>query len=293
MNTPESNNFQRKKVGLAIGGGFIRSTASIGVIEVLEENQIPIDLISGCSSGAAVAAAYAAGTLKNLKERLIKGPRREYWRVIFEPTFPFEGLLKGERNRKFFEEFVGDKNFSDLEKKLLIMATDLISMKEVLIDSGRVGRAIQAATTVPGIFVPVKENGRILVDGGNFNLIPSKILYQNGSDYVIGIYTAQLPNLITRFLSNFKRLQKRDQIIEARKIQSLDLNIFQVISRAVKISSGQIKNFYHSSYPYDLLISPDLKGVKRWHISRVSKLVEEGRQAALAVIPQIKKDLGL
>ncbi|OGY43408.1 MAG: hypothetical protein A2729_04520 [Candidatus Buchananbacteria bacterium RIFCSPHIGHO2_01_FULL_39_14] len=289
----ENIQIKRKTVGLAVGGGFIRSTAAIGAIEVLQENNIPIDLVSGCSSGAAVASAYAAGTLRQFKERLIRGSRREYWRIIFEPTVPKEGLLKGERNRRFFEEFVGDKNFSDLQKKLLILTTDLISMKEVVVDSGRVGRAIQAATSVPGVFVPVKDGSRILVDGGNFNIIPSKILYQKGVDYVIAIHTAQLPNLITRFLSNFKHLHKRDQIIEQKKIKNLDLNILQIVLRAVKISSGQIKNFYYSNFPYDALIIPDITGIKRWHIGRVNYLVNQGRKAAEAMLPKIKSDLGL
>ena len=124
MNT--ANIEPHKIVGLALSGGFIRTTACIGAIEVLEENGIPIDIISGCSSGSAVAAAYAAGTMPQLKKRLIEGRRRDYFKVIIEPTIPRDGFLKGERNRKFFEEFVGDKNFSDLNKKTILMATFLI-----------------------------------------------------------------------------------------------------------------------------------------------------------------------
>jgi len=292
MNLENQNS--RKKVGLAISGGFIRTTAAIGVIEVLEENNIPIDMISGCSAGAAVAATYAAGTLADLKKRLTEGSRKDYWQIIFEPTIPWQGFLKGKRNRKFFEEFVGDKNFSDLEKKLIITVTDLISLKEVIVTEGKLGLAIQAATTVPGIFVPIKQNGKILIDGGNFNMIPSKVLYQAGADYVIAIYLAKRPSLVTRFLSNFKKLWHRDKLVEAKKISGVkDLNLVQLIWRAVGLSVNQINNFYHHAYHYDILIRPKIEHIKRYHTSSVAYCIKEGRKSALEALPQIKKDLGL
>ena len=284
----------RKKVGLAISGGFIRATAAIGVIEVLEENNIPIDIVSGCSAGAAVAAAYAAGTLPNLKKRLVEGRRKDYWQIIFEPTLPRQGFLKGERNRKLFEEFVGDKSFSDLDKKLIITLTDLISLQEVIMTEGKLGLAIQAATAVPGIFVPVKQNGQILIDGGNFNMIPSKVLYQAGADYVIAVYLSKRPSLVTRSLSNFKKLWHRDKLVEAKKITGVkDLNLVQLIYRAVGLSVNQINNFYHQAYRYDILIRPKIEQIKRYHTSSVSYCIEEGRQATIKVLPQIKKDLDL
>ncbi|MBI3290857.1 patatin-like phospholipase family protein [Candidatus Falkowbacteria bacterium] len=284
----------RKRVGLALGGGFIRSAAAIGVLEVLEENNIQIDMISGCSSGAAVACSYANGTMDLLKKRLSEGRRRDYWKVIFEPTIPSRGFLKGERNRKFFEEFVGDKTFDQLNKKVVLTVTDLISMKEVIISEGPVGRAIQACTAVPGMFVPVKWNQMILVDGANFNLIPSKPLYDAGVDYVIAIYTSKSPNPITRLLSQLSQLFRRRQAMESVGLDEYkDLRIIELISRAIKLSVTRIKNFHHSSYNYDLLIKPDVENVRRWHVKKVDYLIHQGRSAAEEAIPQIKKDLGL
>lgn len=291
----ENEQKPRKKVGIALGGGFIRATAGIGVVEVLEENNIPIDIVSGCSSGTAVAGAYCVGTMDKLKQRLSKGKPMQFLQVIVEPAVPKKGIFKGERNRKFFEEFVGDKEFSDVDKKLIFTATNLASMKEVIISQGKIGKAIQACTAVPGIFVPVNLADKFTVDGANFNLIPSKPLYDAGADYVIAIYVAKDPSPITKFFANLKNLEKWQNLIggKNKNICKKNMNIFQLVWRAFYLSFTQIKNFYHHAYDYDILIRPDIEGVKRHHSHAVDFCVEQGRKAALKALPQIKKDLGL
>lgn len=295
LNSMESNfgiGQNHKRVGLALSGGFICCAAQIGVIEVLEENGIEVNLIAGASSGAAIAAAYANGTLPNLKKRLLAGRRRDYWSVIFEPTIPHHGFLKGEKNRKFFEEFVGDKEFKDLPKKLILAATDLRSMKEVFIEEGKLSKAIQACTTVPGMFVPVEWEGRMLVDGGNFNMIPSKPLYQRGADYVISVYVSRSPNHLTRLLSFLLKMLNWQKAIKEINGER-KLNIFQMIWRTFITSASEIKYLYHDAYPFNVIIRPDLAKVKRWQVKSIQFCVEQGRVAALDALPQIKRDLGL
>ena len=293
MNEPTQQ--PRKKVGLACGGGFIRVAAQIGVLEVLQENNIPVDMIAGCSAGAAIAGAYAAGNLHPAKVRLSNGRRRDFWEVIFEPVMPVQGFLKGERNRKFFEEFVGDKTFADMQTPLILVATDLRSLREVIINEGPVAKAIQACTSVPGVFVPVPWGERLLADGGNFNLLPTKPLYEAGIDYVIAVDTSQPPNPATRTMSKIKQFLNIQPVAEVRDSsgQKANLKIYNIIGRAFSLSSSYIQNFQASSYRCNLLIRPDLLDVKRWHVSKVDYLVEKGRQATLAALPQIKKDLGL
>ena len=284
---------KKKKVGLALSGGFIRATAQIGVIEVLEVNGIPIDIISGCSSGAAIGAAYAAGRLPMMKRRLSEGTRRDYWQVIFQPTIPRHGLLKWDRSRKFFEEFVGDKHFIQLNKPVIMTATDLRSMEEVIIEEGLVSTAIQACTAVPGIFVPVTINNQILVDGGNLNMIPSRVLYSRGVDYVIAVDVTRQPNVITRSIANFRRLFHRQAAAQKFTKNPETLNTLQLMSRTFSLSTSQIKNLYHNAYPYNVLIKPDVSRVRRTNVSLVDFCIREGRLAALEMLPTIKRDLGL
>lgn len=286
---------KRKKVGLAISGGYIRPTAAIGVIEVLLENNIPIDMISGCSAGSAIAAAFATGSLEKMKERLSKGTRREYWQIIFEPTMPINGFLKGQRTLEFFKEFYGDNKFEDLEIPLYITATDLNTMQPVILEKGHIAEAVRACVSVPGLFVPPVFDGKILADGAHFNQIPSAVLYQKGADYVIAVDVSHVPNIATRTLAKIRKIAGgRSAVFTPDQLKPIENpSMYEVIRRALILSSTNIDNFYHHSYKFDIIIQPEITGVKRWSVSKVGHLIKKGRRAAKQAIPQIKQDLGL
>lgn len=284
----------RKKIGIALSGGFIRASAQIGVLEVLEEHGIPIDMIAGCSSGSAIAGAYAAGNLGQFKKTFSAGTRWDYWRVIFEPTVPRQGLFKGERSRKFFEQFIGPKEFADLKVPLLITATDLRTMKEVVIDEGLVGKAIQASTAVPGVFVPVEWGDYLLGDGGNFNLIPSRCLFERGCEYVIAVDVSKAPNRFTRMIAVLKnQFRSAAELQKIPVVAKRHLNIFSLAWRTITLSTNQIKNLYSDSYHYSALIRPNLRHVKRVNVGLFDYCIAEGRIAALEALPKIKRDLEL
>lgn len=284
---------ENKKVGLAISGGWIRAAAAIGAIEVLQENGIKIDMISGCSAGSVVGSAYAVGSLDKLHQRLLRGKFKDYWQVIFEPTFPKNGFLKGKRILQFWQEFVGEKCFADLDKKLFLAALDLNSSKPVIINQGKIAQAINACVNVPGLFVAHNQENEILSDGGSYNLIPSKILYDNGADYVIAINIAKPPGLLTRLLAGLRRSLGRGKNFE-REFKSFKRpNIIKLVLRSLRISNNQLFNFFPENYQYDILIRPDVEKVKRWKISKVDFLIKRGREAALKQLVQIKHDLGI
>jgi len=297
MNLEEIQNqthVPQRKIGLAIGGGFIRSAAAIGVIEVLEENNIPIHALSGCSAGSGVAGAYAAGNLGALKTRLLS-PMRDYWDVIFEPAVPRQGLLKGQKTRKFWQEFVGEKTFDQMDIPLYVAATDLTNLEPIIIGDGLVSDAIQAAVGVPGMFVPAIYQGKIMTDGANFNLIPSKVLYENDIDYVIAVAVSVTPNPFLRSLSYLQKMfNSQIALLQVEKeMKRPDPHIGDMIWRASKLSASRISNFYHGSYKYDTLIRPDIQGVKRWHVNKVDWLIHQGRAAAEEAVIKIKEDLNL
>ncbi len=288
---PDGANIERKKVGVAISGGWIRAISAIGVIQVLEENNVQIDLVSGCSAGGGVAAAYASGNLEKFRSRFHKGSRRDYWKIIFELTLPKEGLFKGKKTREFFKEFFGEKTFFDLDKKLFIAVTDLNSLSPFIIKEGSLVEAVQAGVSVPGMFVPIKDKDMIFADGAHFNLIPTEVLYENGADYVIATDLSKSPNIIDKILGKVKnKLGQKDKTFKTIKKNP---NIFRLISRAVNLSSVKVDNFYSHNYRYDILIKPDIQSVRRWHVSKVDYLIQQGRQAGLKALNKIKNDLGI
>lgn len=287
----EENGKKRKTVGVALSGGFVRGAAAIGVLEVLRLNNIPIDMISGCSAGSGIAGAFCNGKLEDIKHRLINSSRKEYFNIVVEPTLPREGFLKGQKTRKFFKEYVGDGDFKDFDIPLFITATDIKTLQPVVLNEGKVYEAIQASIGVPGFWTPVKHKDMVLIDGGHFNQIPSQALYDNGADYVIAIDSSRTPNIFTRTLAKLHKMIGVEKLED--KIYTKDPKIFELARRSIYLSASKINNFYHTSYNYDALIKPSLSGYKRYQVKKVRDIVEEGRKATEKVIPQIKKDLGL
>lgn len=278
-------------VGIALSGGFIRATAQIGVLEVLQEAGVCIDLIAGCSFGATIAAAFASGRLTELRDELVLSPRRKYWQVILDGERSRYGLSHGKNVREFFAQFVV-ADFNQTKIPLFIAATDLASMREVIMSQGSIADAIQAAVAIPGFFAPVKRGEQLLVDGGNFNLIPSKPLYAAGCTYGIAVDVSNNPNIFTRTVANFRSLlDRRFALCQAGQCERL--TITQAIHRTFILSARQIDNLYHQAYPYSIRIAPNLQGVKRWHFNAAGYCVEQGRIAAREALPAIRKALSL
>ena len=176
----------RKKVGLALGGGGARGFCHIGVIEVLLENNVPIDFVSGCSMGSIVGGCYCAGVpigdLCNLCESInqsvvmdIKLSKRNF------------GFIKGNRAVSVIESLVGEKLIEDCVTPFRATATDLSNAELKVFDSGKLIDAIRASMSIPIAFHAVEEEGSILVDGGVLENIPIDCCREMGADVVIAV----------------------------------------------------------------------------------------------------------
>ena len=178
------------KVAIALGGGAARGFAHIGVIKVLEAQGINPDIVVGTSSGAVVGALYAAGNngfeLQKLAHKLDETKFSD-WSV------PDRGVLKGEGLQKFVNDAVGNRPIEGLKKPFAAVATDLNSGESILFRTGNTGMAVRASATVPGIFRPVRINGREYVDGGLSSLVPVRYARQMGADVVIAIDISAVP----------------------------------------------------------------------------------------------------
>ncbi|GEM_PF-4962626 len=170
-------NISVSKIALALSGGFLRAIASIGVLQEFNQHNIKLAALSGSSSGALVAAAYATGKLGKLTEIILalKNPSD-----IFVIRPDREAIFSNDKIISLLYDLFADFDFADLDLKLFIQTCDLTEKKEIYIQSGLIREAVQAAMVIPGVFVPLKKNNKILIDGALYELLPVSILRQQG-----------------------------------------------------------------------------------------------------------------
>jgi NTE family protein len=173
----------RRRVGLALGAGGSKGYAHLGVIERLQEMNIPFDYIAGTSIGAPVAAAVAADVpLDELKDLL----DHTFARAL-RPTVPIHSFLSSRVLTGELQRIAKGRKFEDLNTPLAIVTVDLLERTEVVLKKGDLARAMVASMAIPGIFPPVRDGGRQLVDGALINPIPNATVAEMGADVVIGV----------------------------------------------------------------------------------------------------------
>ncbi|MEK6734790.1 MAG: patatin-like phospholipase family protein, partial [Pseudomonadota bacterium] len=162
------NKYKNAKVALVLGGGGSKGYAHLGAIEVLEENNIPIDFIVGTSIGSAVGAIYAdTRDIKKTKEIFFKAKSYELLDFSLNGSLNFFSSLsspiRGNSYEKFIESNLSVKSFNDLKIPLLVVAVDSISGQKYVIKEGSIAKAVRASSAIPPIFKPVEIDGKILI----------------------------------------------------------------------------------------------------------------------------------
>lgn len=174
----------RPRVGLALGGGVWRGWAHVGVLSVLEREDIPIDYIAGTSAGALTGALYCAGvSIQQITDLAL----RVRWRDFARPVWPTKGFVSFAGLERWLSATVGDVCFAELRRPFAAVATDLETGESVVLREGRLARAVRASCSVPGFVTPVEMDGRLLGDGGVSNNVPAAVVRAMGADYVIGV----------------------------------------------------------------------------------------------------------
>ena len=250
------------RVALALGGGAARGFAHIGVIEVLEENGIHPDIVTGTSAGSLVAALYAAGrTGKELETIAINMDES----ALTDWSFPGRGLIRGEALAHYVREATGNKPLEQMKIPLGIVATDLDSGKPIVFRHGDVGTAVRASSAVPAVFQPVRIGTHEYVDGGLASPVPVRAARDMGADVIIAVDISQLP----------------DGGATGDALHML-LQTFSIMSRSINELELQ---------QADVVVRPRLPGVAGTDFSVRQKNIQAGRQAALALLPAIKARL--
>ena len=178
------------KVALVLGGGAARGFAHIGAIKALEAQGIVPDLVVGTSAGAVVGALYAAGNggfeLQKLALQMEESQFSDW-------SLPDRGVIRGEALQNFINRALGQRALEKLPRLFAAVATDLQSGEATVFRTGNAGMAVRASSSVPGIFQPVKINGREYVDGGLVSPVPVRVARDMGADFVIAVDISDQP----------------------------------------------------------------------------------------------------
>jgi NTE family protein len=175
-------------IGLALGGGSARGYAHVGVLQVLEQHGLVPALIAGTSFGAVMGALYASGmTADEIASDAAALRKRDVFPHVLDFGLHKAALFDGRRLEAFYDRWLEGRHFADLERKLVVVTTDVETGERVLLQEGPVARALRASTALPGIFCPVEIDGRRLVDGGLGSPVPLETLDAFSVDIRIGI----------------------------------------------------------------------------------------------------------
>jgi NTE family protein len=258
------------RMGLALGGGGARGWAHLGVLEALEEERIPIDMIAGTSIGALVGAVYAKTASSKKTSQLIMDEfrsKRSTRRRIYDYTIPVRGFIKGNKILEMVKQGLEGADFLDLKIPLVAVATDIGTGEEVILDSDSVAEAVRASIAMPGVFEPLKLKGRWLVDGGVVNSVPASILIRKGMNYIIGVF------LLSRRSGSEWNPTRGPHIIN-------------VLTRTYDIVRSQTSEGI--SDLVNVAVYPPIDDFRWDDFHRVEELVRVGREAAYGVMDRIK-----
>jgi NTE family protein len=252
---------KRPRVGLALAGGFARGIAHIGVLRVLREAGVPIDVVAGTSVGALIGAGYCSGaSLEHMESVAHETKFTDFGRW----TPSWLGLATNNRLEQFLARFTAVQRFEDLQTPLAISATDINVGLPVYYYGGPIGPPLRASCAYPGLFVPVKFEGRMLVDGFLSALVPIEGAFLLGAELVIAVYLESAlegePRTFTEVLSRSFSIIQRHADIEWRK-------------------------------QADIIIEPDVTPFAWDDFSKTSNLVRAGEEAALKALPAIRSAL--
>jgi NTE family protein len=253
--------FKLPKVGVALGGGFARGLAHIGILKVLEEEKIPIDFIAGTSVGSVIGAAYASGICaKELEEiaSLVRFKDFSRW------TFSRFGLFSNDKMSVFLHKILRCKTFEELRIPLAIAATDIITGEPAVFTSGDLVDPVRASCAYPGMFQPVRIGGRLLVDGLLAHAVPANPLRDMGAERVISVYLA------------------------AHWVKpGGPRHVFDVIGQCFSIAQSRMCGPWQTAS--DIVLTPEIGEFAYDDFVRAPELIRAGEVAARAALPQIRQ----
>lgn len=254
----EAKPLVRPKIGLALGGGFARGIAHIGVLRALEQHGIPIDYISGTSAGALAGIAYASGLPF---EEVVKRSAALRFGNFGQWRFSWLGLASNQRLEFYPKRYLNVSTFEELRIPVTIAATDLITGEPVYFDRGPLGPPLRASCAYPGLFQPVQYQGRTLVDGFVGATVPVEAVAKMGADVIIAVF------------------------LDAEALVK-PTNFTDVIGRSFTIIQRHADLAWRARA--DVVIEPRVREFEWDDFAKTPQLIAAGAEATVAALPRVQ-----
>ena len=256
-----SSSTSTPSIGLALGGGFARGIAHIGILRVLEEEGIPVRVVAGTSVGALIGACYCSGLSS---EELGDVACSVRFTTFARWTLSRYGFASNDRMVAFLDRTLKVKRFEDLRIPLGVTATDFNTGEGVVFHSGSIVDPVRASCAYPGMFLPVEIRGRYLVDGMLSHPVPTRPLREMGADRVLAVHLKG-----TWAKGGPPR------------------HLFDVIGQSFAIAQDAMSSLWRDAA--DLVVEPDVAGFAYDDFKRADALVQVGEQAMRQALPEVRK----
>ena len=276
-------------VGLVLGVGVGYGFCHIGVLKVIEEEKIPIDIIAGSSIGALIASLWASG--RSSSEILeitseFKEPKH-IWGLV-DLTFPQLGFIKGNKLYRFLKKYLGNKTFYDLRLPLKIIASDVKRKEPRVLDKGLLADAVMASCAMPGVFKPFRFKEDLLFDGGVINPLPTEPLFKMGVKKIIAVNVTPSREDIIRQYERIKEDMKLNLANGLKKKNRFSLkdyfknafgsNILDIIFSSVEILQSEVAE--KEAQLADVVLHPDTSGLYWLELHKSKEFARRGEDEA-------------
>jgi NTE family protein len=248
-------------IGIALGGGFARGIAHVGVLKVLEQEGIPVRVVAGTSVGALIGAAYCSGVTVDELHEMAHNVR---FTTFARWTLSRCGFASNDRMISFLTRFLKVKTFEELRIPLGVTATDFNNGEGVVFHSGSIIDPVRASCAYPGMFLPVQIRGRYLVDGMLSHPVPTCPVRDMGADRVLAVH-------LKGTWAN----------------GGAPRHLFDVIGQSFAIAQDAMSTVWRQAA--DLVIEPDVAGFAYDDFKRADDLVRVGEVAMKNALPEVRK----
>ncbi|MDX0517854.1 Patatin [Sinorhizobium medicae] len=278
----------KPKIALALGGGAARGWAHIGVLKALDEEGIEVGMIAGTSIGALVGGCYLAGKLDEL-EMFARSLTVRRIAGLLDFAIGGGGLFGGLRLTKRMQEHLQNLNIEDLDRPFVAVATEVYSGHEVWIEKGSLITAIRASYALPGIFEPVKANGRTLIDGALVNPVPVSVCRAHEQLHVVAVN-------LNYDVYGRSAVVKHNAGVESPDVPATEVNRFSVrlgmtsvMVQAFNIIQDRISRARLAGDPPDLSLHPKLNDIGLSEFHRAGEAIDRGYQEAKVKLSEIRR----